>query len=447
MDTYEDFLREAILGDSKIVSYRLLSRSLKVHVNVAKEMLHEFHRKQNLKQPDSVHATYLLTGYRPLPQVTPETANNGEGDIPMEWSPFNATQKSRQSSEVPVKTILVVPQEELEESKSQFQRLCSIHVYSLELARLKDLNVLSTASQEVMVEFANEDALTMWKTYGTISNPTAKHRSKASTVVLQTATPAPTQTKAPLKKPNDPTAKPKVKEEDKKDKKEINDTKIKKEDAAQTDTPPAPTKKPIAAPAKKTQKDFFSNWNTANKKAKDKKSQEDSDASLASPSQPSQPEESPIMKLESDDDEEEDEIPVPKRDISEDVRKRKAKKKALEDMMDDDDEDEKPPAKKQAPSPPAEESVNETTPPPKEVISCGKRRGKRKVTKQVTARDSEGYLTVNTESVWESFSEDEPEPPPKPKSKPGSTAPTKGAKGKGGKAQGQGSIMSFFQKK
>jgi hypothetical protein len=85
-----------------------------------------------------------------------------------------------------------------------------------------------------------------------------------------------------LKKPNDPTAKPKVKEEDKKDKKEINDTKIKKEDAAQTDTPPAPTKKPIAAPAKKTQKDFFSNWNTANKKAKDKKSQEDSDASLVS---------------------------------------------------------------------------------------------------------------------------------------------------------------------
>jgi hypothetical protein len=39
---------------------------------------------------------------------------------------------------------------------------------------LQDLNVLSTASQEVMVEFANEDALTMWKTYGTISNPTAK---------------------------------------------------------------------------------------------------------------------------------------------------------------------------------------------------------------------------------------------------------------------------------
>jgi hypothetical protein len=86
-------------------------------------MLHEFHRKQNLKQPDSVHATYLLTGYRPLPQVTPETANNGEGDIPMEWSPFNATQKSRQSSEVPVKTILVVPQEELEGKHSNSYQL------------------------------------------------------------------------------------------------------------------------------------------------------------------------------------------------------------------------------------------------------------------------------------------------------------------------------------
>ena len=43
------------------------------------------------------------------------------------------------------------------------------------------------------------------------------------------------------------------------------------------------------------------------------------------------------------------------------------------------------------------------------------------------------------EATWESFSEDEPAPKKKP------AAPV--AKGKAGKGQGQGNIMSFFGKK
>lgn len=55
------------------VSYRTLSRALRVHSNLAKQMLYDFHRSQNKKQPNSLHATYLITGTQSL---LPQQAEN-----------------------------------------------------------------------------------------------------------------------------------------------------------------------------------------------------------------------------------------------------------------------------------------------------------------------------------------------------------------------------------
>lgn len=48
------------------VSYRTLSRALRVHSNLAKQMLYDFHHSQNTKKPTTLHATYLITGRKTI---------------------------------------------------------------------------------------------------------------------------------------------------------------------------------------------------------------------------------------------------------------------------------------------------------------------------------------------------------------------------------------------
>ena len=55
-----------MLTTERQVSYRTLSRALRVHANRAKQMLYDFHRTQNKKTPNSLHATYLITGIQSL---------------------------------------------------------------------------------------------------------------------------------------------------------------------------------------------------------------------------------------------------------------------------------------------------------------------------------------------------------------------------------------------
>ncbi|KAH0085915.1 hypothetical protein KCU66_g18763, partial [Aureobasidium melanogenum] len=70
---YNEYLSANVLNDGQTVSYRTLSRALRVHNNLAKQMLYDFHRSQNNKQPNSLHATYLVTGTQSLP---PQQAEN-----------------------------------------------------------------------------------------------------------------------------------------------------------------------------------------------------------------------------------------------------------------------------------------------------------------------------------------------------------------------------------
>lgn len=103
------------------------------------------------------------------------------------------------------------------------------------------------------------------------------------------------------------------------------------------------------------------------------------------------------------------------------------------------------------PSPPPE-SIPEPKQEPKqepkkraaEVLAAApaRRRGKRKVMKEVHAKDEEGYLVTTQEATWESYSEDEkvkPEPVKVEKKAP--------AGKKVAPAKGQGNLMNFFGKK
>jgi hypothetical protein len=74
-------------------------------VHTAKEMLHAFHAEQTRQNPGSVHASYMLTGYRA--EKNNDEEEKEEEDTIMESSPFEAHQEKL------VRTVMVVSEEKL----------------------------------------------------------------------------------------------------------------------------------------------------------------------------------------------------------------------------------------------------------------------------------------------------------------------------------------------
>jgi len=81
-------------------------------------MLYEFHQTQNAKRPNSVHATYLLTG-RKRPQITPNGMHRKDGeDISMKSSPLPSSlpvsESGHEVEQIPTTTVTLVKEENLE---------------------------------------------------------------------------------------------------------------------------------------------------------------------------------------------------------------------------------------------------------------------------------------------------------------------------------------------
>ena len=120
------------------MTYRSLSRALKVHVNRAKQyvsryeiemisstdincahhsLLFEFHRNENAKRPKSVHATYVISGTQKPPELP--TANNhvNDDDEIMPSSPYLPSSMPNQDtmpSSNPIASIILAREEDLE---------------------------------------------------------------------------------------------------------------------------------------------------------------------------------------------------------------------------------------------------------------------------------------------------------------------------------------------
>lgn len=122
---FGSYLATEIVSEKRSITYRNVSRALKVHVNAAKCMLFEFYEKENKKRPESIYATYLVAGTKK--QVTsPDVAHgikNDDEDEPMPSSPppftssmLDPSQQMNQIEESPpiaVKTISLVREEML----------------------------------------------------------------------------------------------------------------------------------------------------------------------------------------------------------------------------------------------------------------------------------------------------------------------------------------------
>ncbi|KAF5872315.1 putative dna polymerase subunit cdc27 protein [Botrytis fragariae] len=462
MADFKSYLAASILTEDKVVTYRLLSRVLKVHVNTAKEMLFEFHRVQNAKKPGTIHATYLIGGTKRKEAHTEiEAQKDGEDDY-MQSSPFvgsSMPQAEGSTGEGSTLSITLTREEDLETIRSQFEHISSIHIYSLGPHPLKELQLLSDSTREIQTLAKSEDPLESYHRYGIITNPNAKRRTrKATPIATATQASVPTRPAIAKSKFNEVQQAPKSSSSSKKPEPKSQPSNAKdffgsngKEKAkpkpqaesteAESTTAPSSKESTPAPPAnlKRESSSIFKAFaKTHSKKAKIEETESSTKDDTA-------------MKDVSDDDEEDTWMPAPvsKETKSQDRSSRKATQERLKKMMeDDDDEEEEKAAPSPAPETPAEESEEEKPPEetkeeePVTTTSSGRRRGRRRVMKKRTVKDEDGYLVTKQEAAWESFSEDEPAPAPKAKAAHVSTKPKKDAPKKG-----QGNIMAFFGKK
>ncbi|CAI6332531.1 unnamed protein product [Periconia digitata] len=443
---YKEYLAARLLAENHPVTYRLLSRAVKTHVNKAKQMLYEFHKIQNAKKPQSIHATYLVTGRkRTLKHTNGLNGKDGE-DAVMQDSPFPSSVPEPQEppeEPIPTTSIVLVREEELEKTKAEFSDITSIHIYSLESGAIEDLGILTLCNAEVPAQSKNDDPLELWQLYGCIHNPYIKRRTPKSSITASKSSSKPTA--QPAAKSQQPSA-----------------------SAAPAASKPSNTKPSATAPAKATLKRSDSSKSNASKKGPHAGDIFKSFAKAKPPkpketATPSATDDSPMAGMSEDEgsDSEPDRstTQVDEAKAAAAREEKEARQEELRKMMEEDlvmedaaastspqdtaDMDE---ASQDTPAATPLDTQKKDEPKPVETVVTegGRRRGKRRVTKRKKVKDADGYLVTKEESVWESFSEDEKPPEPK-KPKPAAFSTAKGGK-KGGVAKGQGSIASFFKK-
>jgi DNA polymerase delta subunit 3 len=491
-DDFKKYLAAEILSEQRTLTYRYLSRALKVHVHAAKCMLYDFYETQNSKKPGSVYATYLLSGIkkRPIHAVNGRKTDYAEDDhIPSSPPPFTSSmlESSQQSSqageeavkEVPTRTITLVRQEMLGAVKDQYESISSVHIYSLSPAKIPDLVTLTDSGRSVFAEtFVKEDPLQHYKTYGVIQNPEVRRRTGKRPVIptgpapkfqpvkdepkpskpstTKSSAPAKNEESRPSSRDSTSTAASASKAKPATLKRDASD--LFKAFAKQSQPKPKPSRedtpmKDAPNPASDDEGEsedeaLFLDTNTHKPATSSKKRLDDA-------TREKEERAAKLRKLMDSDDEAEPEVPSVEKasglSADEPVAAQKGSDTKVVGGEDDDPGDEvawseSDTDKARAPPPPQD---------PK------RRRGKRKVMKKRTAKDEDGYLVTKEEAVWESFSEDEPEPAPasKPQLKSSQSQQTQGkagpgagagAKKKGSAAAGGGGgkgIMSFFGKK
>ena len=394
-------------------------------------MLYEFHHTTNAKKPNTIHATYLITGILKS-DVHPATSQpthsqshllSQDEDTPMESSPFPSSvldaepgpsfeSEDTEPTDEPVHTttVLLVREEGLEEAQADFEEVHSISVYSLEPGPLKDFQLLAQCNRDMVKEhFWTEDPLESYPKYGIITNKDVRRRTgkrpappppaQPTTSAAQPAKAAATAGAKAMQPAAAAAATTSVKKEDKPT-----------PDPTGRSAPPAKA----AASLKRQNSDLFKSF------AKSKPPKlKTADSNATSRSASASANQSPVEKdrdeeMQGMSEDEDDEVPE---EIDEEAaakeaervkearRARKEREEKLRAMMDEDDEDEEmadadadADAGADTPAEDGEKDEDALDKPVEEekkeevVVSGGRRRGRRKIMKKKTYQDEDGYL-------------------------------------------------------
>ena len=398
-------------------------------------MLYEFHRTENKKKANSVHATYLVAGSRHEPESNGVIKDGN--DVVMSSQPFQSSPPAPAvaiEDDTPILSITLVREEDLEEARKSYESIVSIHVYSLGPTKVKDFQILSDANRKVLEKYAGQNGAE----YGTITNKHVRKRNVGGPRLVPKDAPAP----VPAVKPKTPAqktsevkqeeAKPEMAPENKADGPSASGpavkgktgsnffgqpsgATIKKEAKTPNETPASSTASKPTAPKRGNSGSIFASFAKAKPK---EKSGSVSAASSTAQSPVVSAVEDETMKDVSDEEEEEEEEVAPKpkprvraankkgivkKETAAERKQREEREKKLRDMMEESDEES---VKSKSTTPAVvtqddEEDQPEQLAPPKKdkpepkeyvEISGGRRRGKRRVMKKKTIRDEEGYL-------------------------------------------------------
>ncbi|KAF2972828.1 hypothetical protein GQX73_g707 [Xylaria multiplex] len=441
MEDYKQYLAQKILTEDWVVTYRFLSRALRVHVNTAKEMLYDFYKWQNDKRPDTLRATYMIYG-------TKKILVRQDEDVEMANPQASEAIDAPFSDIVPTYSLSLVSQEQLQESLSKYSKVASIHIYSLAPHSLKDLQILTDMARQAFKLPTTDD-----KVYGTIANPNAwKRERRGGTIPASSPLEPKIEVNTPVKQEVKPTAKPAAKEEPK-----IN---------SKPAVPSVPTKTPTSTAPLKRQGSSGISQMFAKATMKPKKPATKATDSPTTSASASGAEDNKNSGAMSDDGEDDTQPVVDVKHEDGNARQARRDRQAeLRRMMEESDEEEgseksvdNPEDDPMDEEPPPPDAEPELEPEPKveepaEVVSStsgGRRKGRRRVVRKKQVMDENGYLVTIQEQGWESFSEDDtPAPLPKIKQQQQTVKSETTAKLKKGAAKeaGQGNIMSFFSKK
>jgi len=124
---YMENLEEWILEENKVVTYKYLSRALKVHVNVAKQMLYNFVTSNKSKQLLGI--VYLISG------LVENEKSNDDG-----------------VTEACSLKVTLVKEKDLDHVVNKFSQVYSKHIYSVQLSDEVSLTSLYATDLEVFKE-------------------------------------------------------------------------------------------------------------------------------------------------------------------------------------------------------------------------------------------------------------------------------------------------------
>jgi len=126
---YMENLEEWILEENKVVTYKYLSRSLKVHVNVAKQMLFNFVESKKSSSTPLLGIVYLVSGL----------VENKAGAVDDVTEPTSLK-------------VLLVKDKDLETVLPKFSKVFSQHIYSVQLTEAVSQSSLFATDLEVFRE-------------------------------------------------------------------------------------------------------------------------------------------------------------------------------------------------------------------------------------------------------------------------------------------------------
>ncbi|KAI0796612.1 DNA polymerase subunit Cdc27-domain-containing protein [Abortiporus biennis] len=149
MAHYNDYLTKQLFVDKNIVTFRLLSRQFKIHVNEAKNELQKYLSTPR-PDPERAYATYILSGeFHAKVQADNTNGKQDENEMDVDQPTEESVSGDRDGEIVPETKVTLVSEADLESARGAYLKIYSQHIYCLSPSPLVDAGLVCSPTAEV----------------------------------------------------------------------------------------------------------------------------------------------------------------------------------------------------------------------------------------------------------------------------------------------------------